>query len=115
HLADNYLGTTKLDLVDRYQGAVRALDLNFDRVFVNLSTVSSLFNSSEDGVRLVDTDDIQYQLVHTLNSLSAQAKTGKVTTKYVNVHQCVFASTLCSQESCHYQYLPSRLTPFVLT
>ncbi|KAG0253457.1 hypothetical protein BG011_006358 [Mortierella polycephala] len=81
HLADNYLATTKLDLVDRYQGAVRALDLNFDRVFVNLSTVSSLFNSSEDGVRLVDTDDIQYQLVHTLNSLSAQAKTGKVTTK----------------------------------
>ncbi|KAF9180030.1 hypothetical protein BGZ51_006508 [Haplosporangium sp. Z 767] len=81
HLADNYLATTKLDLVDRYQGAVRSLDLNFDRVFVNLSTISSLFNSSEDGVRLVDTDDIQYQLVHTLNALSAQAKSGKVTTK----------------------------------
>lgn len=104
HLADNYLATTKLDLVDRYQGAVRSLDLNFDRVFVNLSTISSLFNSSEDGVRLVDTDDIQYQLVHTLNALSAQAKSGKVTTKYVNIHECVFASIFHLQKSFHFQY-----------
>ncbi|KAG0047137.1 hypothetical protein BGZ83_007752 [Gryganskiella cystojenkinii] len=81
HLADTYLINTKLDLVDRFQGTAHALDLNFDRVFVNLAAIAAMFKSNEDGVRLVDTDDIQYQLIHTVTSLSAQAKTGKATTR----------------------------------
>ncbi|KAG9326764.1 hypothetical protein KVV02_008654 [Mortierella alpina] len=81
HLADTFLVNTKLDLVDRYSGAIRAVDLNFDRVFVNLTDVASMFKSSEDGVRLVDTDDVQYQIVHTVNSLSTQAKSGKAITR----------------------------------
>ncbi|KAF9571027.1 hypothetical protein EC968_001114 [Mortierella alpina] len=81
HLAETFLVNTKLDLVDRYSGAIRAVDLNFDRVFVNLTDVASMFKSNEDGVRLVDTDDVQYQIVHTVNSLSTQAKSGKAITR----------------------------------
>ncbi|KAF9353188.1 hypothetical protein BGX26_009024 [Mortierella sp. AD094] len=81
HLTETYLPDTKLDLVDRYHGAARALDLNFDRVFVNLTAVGSMFKSNEDGIRLVDTDDIQYQLIHTVANLSDQAKSGKATTR----------------------------------
>ncbi|KAF9169409.1 hypothetical protein BGX21_007549 [Mortierella sp. AD011] len=81
HLTETYLTDTKLDLVDRYHGAARALDLNFDRVFVNLNAVASMFKSNEDGIRLVDTDDIQYQLIHTVSILTDQAKSGKATTR----------------------------------
>lgn len=83
HLADIFLSSTKLDLVDRYQGATRALDLNFDRIFVNLSAIGSLFKTSEDGVRLVDTDDIQYQIVQSVANMCLQAKSGKTITRYV--------------------------------
>ena len=83
HLTETYLINTKLDLVDRYQGAAHALELNYDRVFVNLSSIAALFKSSEDGVRLTDTDEIQYQLIHTITSLGSQAKTGKSTTRQV--------------------------------
>ncbi|KAG0017829.1 hypothetical protein BGZ81_010518 [Podila clonocystis] len=81
HLAESFLSNTKLDLVDRYQGVARTLDFNLDRMFVNLTSVASLFKSSEDGVRLVDTDDIQYQIVHSVTNLSAQVKSGKATTR----------------------------------
>ncbi|KAG0275319.1 hypothetical protein BGZ95_008925 [Linnemannia exigua] len=81
HLADTFLTGTKLDLVDRYQGAARALDLNFDRVFINLSAIGTLFKTNEDGVRLVDTDDIQYQIVQSVANMCLQAKSGKVTTR----------------------------------
>ncbi|KAG0363915.1 hypothetical protein BG005_003735 [Podila minutissima] len=81
HLAESFLSNTKLDLVDRYQGVARALDFNLDRMFVNLTSVASLFKSSEDGVRLVDTDDIQYQIIHSVNNLGAQVKSGKATTR----------------------------------
>ncbi|KAF9135819.1 hypothetical protein BGW39_011408 [Mortierella sp. 14UC] len=83
HLADTFLTGTKLDLVDRYQGATRALDLNFDRVFVNLSAVGTLFKTNEDGVRLVDTDDIQYQIVQSVANMCLQAKSGKATTRKI--------------------------------
>ncbi|KAG0319602.1 hypothetical protein BG000_003828 [Podila horticola] len=81
HLAESFLSNTKLDLVDRYQGVARALDFNLDRMFVNLTSVASLFKASEDGVRLVDTDDIQYQIVHSVTNLGAQVKSGKATTR----------------------------------
>ncbi|KAF9110823.1 hypothetical protein BGX27_005836 [Mortierella sp. AM989] len=81
HLAETYLSNTMLDLVERYQGSARALDLNFDRVVVNLTAVGSMFKSNEDDVRLVDTDDIQYQLVQTVANLISQAKSGKATTR----------------------------------
>ncbi|KAK3829868.1 MAG: dynein associated protein-domain-containing protein [Linnemannia elongata] len=81
HLADTFLTNTKLDLVDRYQGATRALDLNFDRIFVNLSAIGSLFKTNEDGVRLVDTDDIQYQIVQSVANMCLQAKSGKTITR----------------------------------
>ncbi|KAG0289079.1 hypothetical protein BGZ98_003991, partial [Dissophora globulifera] len=81
HLADTYLADTKLDIVERYHGAARALDLNFDRVFVNLTTIGAMFQTSEDGVRLVDSDDIQYQLVQMVATLGTQAKSGKATTR----------------------------------
>ncbi|KAF9407583.1 hypothetical protein BGZ94_002642, partial [Podila epigama] len=81
HLAENYLANTKLDLVDRYQGVSRALDLNLDRMFVNLSYVATTFNTSEDGVRLVDSDDVQYQILHSVKGLCTQVKSGKVTTR----------------------------------
>ncbi|KAF8982492.1 hypothetical protein BGZ46_001161 [Entomortierella lignicola] len=83
HLTDTYLTNTKLDLVDRYHGAARALDLNFDRVFVNLTAVGSMFKSSEDDILLVDTDDIQYQFIQTVNGLGAQAKSGKALTRKI--------------------------------
>ncbi|KAF9434926.1 hypothetical protein BGZ76_007186 [Entomortierella beljakovae] len=79
HLADTYLGDTKLDLTERFNGAAHALDLNFDRVYVNLTTIGLMFKSSEDGVRLVDSDDVQYQLTQTVTNLGAQAKSGKAT------------------------------------
>lgn len=82
HLAESFLSNTKLDLVDRYQGVARALDFNLDRMFVNLTSVASLFKASEDGVRLVDTDDIQYQIIHSVTNLGAQVKSGKATTRY---------------------------------
>ncbi|KAI7830262.1 dynein associated protein-domain-containing protein, partial [Gamsiella multidivaricata] len=81
HLAETYLTNTKLDLTERYQGAAHALDLNFDRVFVNMTAIGAMFKSNEDGVRLVDTDDIQYQLLQTVASLGTQAKSGKATTR----------------------------------
>ncbi|ORZ05753.1 dynein associated protein-domain-containing protein [Lobosporangium transversale] len=83
HLAETYLAETRLDIVERYHGAAHALDLNFDRIFVNLTAVGSMFKSSEDGIRLVDTDDIQYQLLQTLSHLSSQAKSGKTLTKKI--------------------------------
>jgi hypothetical protein len=91
HLAETYLTNTKLDLVDRYHSAVHALDMNFDRVFVNLTDVGAMFKSNDDGVRLVDTDDIQYQLVQTVTSLGSQAKSGKATTRYA----FLISSCLC--------------------
>lgn len=83
HLADTFLTNTQLDLVDRYQGATRALDLNFDRIFVNLSAIGSLFKTNEDGVRLVDTDDIQYQIVQSVANMCLQAKSGKTITRKI--------------------------------
>ncbi|GJJ70132.1 dynactin 1 [Entomortierella parvispora] len=83
HLTETYLINTKLDLVDRYQGAVHALELNFDRVSVNLSAVVTMFKSSEDGVRLTDTDEIQFQLIQAVKNLGVQAKTGKSTTRKI--------------------------------
>ncbi|KAF9216830.1 hypothetical protein BGZ59_007829 [Podila verticillata] len=81
HLAESFLSNTKLDLADRYQGVARALDYNLDRMFVNLTSVASFFKSNEDGVRVVDTDDIQYQIIHSVTNLGAQVKTGKATTR----------------------------------
>jgi len=89
HLTDTFLTNTKLDLADRYQGAARALDLNFDRVFVNLSAIGTLFKTNEDGVRLVDTDDIQYQIVQSVANMCLQAKSGKATTRYTTSNNCI--------------------------
>ncbi|KAG0253188.1 hypothetical protein DFQ27_007619 [Actinomortierella ambigua] len=83
HLAETYLTATKLDLADRYYGTARALDLNLDRMVVNLSTVNSMLAQREDGFRVVDTDDVQYQLTHTLMALVTQAKSGKVATRKI--------------------------------
>ncbi|KAF9577351.1 hypothetical protein BGW38_007484, partial [Lunasporangiospora selenospora] len=83
HLTETYLTGSNLDIVERYYASTRALDLNSDRMVVNLSWVASLFAVNEDGVRLVDTDDIQYQIVQTVSNLSVQAKTCKNTTRKI--------------------------------
>ncbi|KAF9933288.1 hypothetical protein FBU30_005872 [Linnemannia zychae] len=105
HLADTFLTDTKLDLVDRYQGAARALDLNFDRVFVNLSAIGSSFKTSEDGVRLVDTDDIQYQIIQSVSNMCLQAKSGKAATrKILRRMDEMTAQTSVVKPECFNQY-----------
>jgi dynactin 1 len=86
HLAESYLFETKLEMQERYESAGHALDLNLDRLFTNFAAISMMFKTNEDGVRLVDTDDILYQLLSSVNNLSAQAKTGKTATRYFSVH-----------------------------
>ncbi|KAI1316326.1 hypothetical protein EDD11_010105 [Mortierella claussenii] len=83
HLVETYLANTKLDLVERYHGAIHVLDLNLDRIFINLADVGAMFKSNEDGIRLVDSDDIQYQLVQTVASMGSQARSGKATTRKI--------------------------------
>ncbi|KAF9089316.1 hypothetical protein BGX23_006769 [Mortierella sp. AD031] len=105
HLAETFLAGTKLDLAERYQGATRALDLNFDRVFVNLSDIGSMFKTSEDGVRLVDTDDIQYQLVQSVANMGLQAKSGKATTRKLlrKIDELISQASVVKPE-CYSQY-----------
>ncbi|KAF9970328.1 hypothetical protein BGZ73_006963 [Actinomortierella ambigua] len=83
HLAETYLTGTKLDLADRYNGTARAVDLNLDRMVVNLSTVSTMLAQREDGFRVVETDELQYQLTHSLTALVTQAKSGKASTRKI--------------------------------